>query len=29
MKIYQWRSDPNFNQFVARVGFKSAFAQHQ
>lgn len=29
MEIYRWRSDPNFNESVARVSFKSAFAQHQ
>lgn len=29
MEIYRWRSDPNFNEYVARVTFKSAFAQHQ
>jgi hypothetical protein len=29
MEVYRWRSDPNFNEYVSRVSFKSAFAQHQ
>lgn len=29
MAIYQWRADPNHNNFVARVAFKNAYTQKQ
>jgi hypothetical protein len=29
LNIYQWRANPNNNNFVSRVTFKNAYAQQQ